>query len=94
MLMLCLGIACIRVYFPIGFTRASIRDNVYCTLFFILRLPVATEMNMQSKCQETIKTNISTFPLILSFLWKITIVWKMLMSLVIKRKLRITVSLF
>lgn len=30
MLMLCLGIACIRVYFPIGFTRASIRDNVYC----------------------------------------------------------------
>lgn len=43
MLMLCLGIACIRVYFPIGFTRASIRDNVYCTLFFILRLPVATE---------------------------------------------------
>ena len=36
MLMLCLGIACIRVYFPIGFTRASIRDNVYCTLFFII----------------------------------------------------------
>lgn len=35
MLMLCLGIACIRVYFPIGFTRASIRDSVNCTLFFI-----------------------------------------------------------
>ena len=53
----------------------------------------ASVSNMPLNCQDRRSMNMSICPLILSFLWPITTVWKMLMSLAARKRLSSTASL-
>ena len=50
-------------------------------------------VNMPLNCRDRRSMNMSICPLILSFLWPITTVWKMLMSLAARKRLSSIASL-